>query len=105
MIVLAGAIILALNNSGVISKASMSRAKSDLSTLMEEIQVKVAERKLNGLDIDGMYKLSEWGIQNSTYEDRTMIVGGKLRVLNKGKDDVLSISLRNFVKSFYENQN
>lgn len=87
MIVLAGAVILALNNSGIIGKANIGRAKSDLSTLMEEVQVKVAERKLNELDVDGRYKLSDWGIQNSTYEDRTMIVGGKLRVLNKGKDD------------------
>ena len=87
MIVLAGAVMLALSNSGIIGKANMGRAKSDLSTLMEEVQVKVAERKLNNLDTEGKYKLSEWGIQNSTYEDRTMIVGGKLRVLNKGKDD------------------
>lgn len=87
MIVLAGAVMLALSNSGIIGKANMGRAKSDLSTLMEEVQVKVAERKLNNLDTEGKYKLSEWGIQNSTYEDRTMIVGGKLRVLNQGKDD------------------
>ena len=87
MIVLAGAVMLALSNSGIIGKANMGRAKSDLSTLMEEVQVKVAERKLNNLDTEGKYKLSDWGIQNSTYEDRTMIVGGKLRVLNKGKDD------------------
>ena len=87
MIVLAGAIILALNNSGVIGKASMSRAKSDLSTLMEEVQLKVAERKLNGLDVDGMYKLSEWGIKNSIYENRVIIDNGKLRVLNSDEDD------------------
>ena len=87
MIVLAGAVILALSNSGIIGKANMGRAKSDLSTLMEEVQVKAAERKLDNLDTEGKYKLSDWGIQNSTYEDRTMIVGGKLRVLNKGKDD------------------
>ena len=87
MIVLAGAIILALNNSGVIGKASMGRAKSDLSTLMEEVQVKVAERKLNGLDIDGRYKLSDWGIENSTYENRVIIDKGNLRVLNLGEDD------------------
>lgn len=29
----------------------------------------------------------------------------KINSINKGKDDALSISLRNFVKSFYENQN
>ena len=87
MIVLAGAIILALNNSGVIGKASMGRVKSDLSTLMEEVQVKVAERKLNGLDIDGRYKLSDWGIENSTYENRVIIDKGNLRVLNSGEDD------------------
>lgn len=87
MIVLAGAIILALNNSGVIGKASMGRVKSDLSTLMEEVQVKVAERKLNGLDIDGRYKLSDWGIENSTYENRVIIDKGNLRVLNSDEDD------------------
>lgn len=87
MIILAGAVILALNNSSIIGKANMGRAKSDLSTLMEEVQVKVAERKLNGLDVDGRYKLSDLGIESPKYEDRTMVIGGKLRVLNKGKDD------------------
>lgn len=89
MIVLAGAVILALNNSGIIGKANMGRAKSDLSTLMEEVQVKAAERKLNGLDVDGRYKLSDWGIESPEYEDRVIIDSGKLKVSNKGKNDEL----------------
>ena len=80
MIVLAGAVILALNNSGIIGKANIGRAKSDLSTLMEEVQVKAAERKLNGLDVDGRYKLSDWGIERQEYEDRVIIDSGKLKV-------------------------
>ena len=87
MIVLAGAVILALNNSGIIGKANIGRAKSDLSTLMEEVQVKAAERKLNGLDVDGRYKLSDWGIESQEYEDRVIIDSGKLKVSNKGKND------------------
>lgn len=87
MIILAGVVILALSNSGIIGKANLGRIKSDLSSLMDEVQVKAAERKLNELDIKGSYKLSDWGIENATYEDRTIISEGKLRVKNTLKND------------------
>lgn len=87
MLVLAGAVILALSNSGIIGKASLAKVETDLSALRDEVNVKRGERELKGQDIKGTYKLSEWGITNSTYEDRVIITAGELRVSNNGEDD------------------
>ena len=87
MLVLAGAVILALSNSGIIGKVSLAKVEMDLSALRDEVNVKRGERELKGQDIKGTYKLSEWGITNSTYEDRVIITAGELRVSNNGEDD------------------
>lgn len=87
MLVLAGAVILALSNSVIIGKVSLAKVEMDLSALRDEVNVKRGERELKGQDIKGTYKLSEWGITNSTYEDRVIITAGELRVSNNGKDD------------------
>lgn len=87
MIILAGAVILTLKNTGIIGKANLAKVETDLSALMEEVKVKRGERELKDQDIKRTYKLSEWGITNSTYEDRVIITAGELRVSNTGKDD------------------
>lgn len=87
MIILAGAVILTLTNTGIIGKANLAKVETDLSALKDEVKVKRGERELKDQDIKGTYKLSEWGITNSTYEDRVVIAAGELRVRNTGSDD------------------
>ena len=52
MIVLAGAVILALSNSGIIEKATSSAFKTDVKTIKEEYEYKMAELKLNDETFD-----------------------------------------------------
>lgn len=52
MIVLAGAVILALSNSGIIEKATSSAFKTDVKTIKEEYEYKMAELKLNNETFD-----------------------------------------------------
>ena len=52
MIVLAGAVILALSNSGIIENATSSAFKTDVKTIKEEYEYKMAELKLNDETFD-----------------------------------------------------
>ncbi len=94
MIILAGAIILSLNNSSVIGRAEEAVIKSDVASLREKLQVILADNKLNAIeDITAEQEeellsgTTEYGI----YENDIVYIGNDTEKQNTAMDSGIQV--------------
>lgn len=94
MIVLGTAIVLSLNNSGVIGKANKAKIKSNLGTMQENATVYFSNN-YSEIDMNKEYSIAEFGMSGGEYEEYKSIAvvkAGKVYIKANASEEIKKVA-------------